>query len=237
MEDLWSFNEERVARAIARFQDETRLPVVSGVGHETDFTICDFVADLRAPTPTAGAELLSPDTAALRVDLSRRRDRLRRAWRRVAVDRQQRIDLAARGLLSPQQRLAREAERLSRAKANLLRAWRMRSSASADALQSLNRRLRGAQPDVETRRLSLRQWRGRAEKAAGRGLQDRSKHLQALARALTHLAPARVVSRGYALVRLAGRIVTDPAQTRRGDLLSIEVARGEIDAVVKDPQV
>jgi len=83
IEDLWSFNEEVVARAIVRFQDETGMAVVSGVGHETDFTICDFVADRRAPTPTAAAELVSPDVAELRIQVSLTRITLARVLRRV----------------------------------------------------------------------------------------------------------------------------------------------------------
>ena len=104
LEDLWAFNEEVVARAIAACP----LPVVSGVGHETDFTIADFVADVRAPTPTAAAALVSPDRAALRDDVERLRRRLVRDLRRAIETRAQRLDGLARRLLTPAQRIERQ---------------------------------------------------------------------------------------------------------------------------------
>ena len=112
IEDLWPFNEEIVARAIVRFQDDTGIAVVSGVGHETDFTICDFVADQRAPTPTAAAELLSSDTTELRAQMAATRQTLSRAMRRSLDGAGQRLDRAARNLVSPAERLRREKERL-----------------------------------------------------------------------------------------------------------------------------
>jgi exodeoxyribonuclease VII large subunit len=104
LEDLWAFNEEVLARAIAA----SRIPVVSGVGHETDFTIADFVADVRAPTPTAAAALASPDRAALAETLAALRRRLVRDVRRSMETRAQRLDGLSRRLLTPAQRLERE---------------------------------------------------------------------------------------------------------------------------------
>ena len=120
LEDLWAFNEEVVARAIA----DSRLPVVSGVGHETDFSICDFVADMRAPTPTAAAVLASPDREALRDGVSALRRRLARDVTRIIERAGQRLDGAARRLLTPAERLARNRERVAQL------ARRIRRSAS-----------------------------------------------------------------------------------------------------------
>jgi exodeoxyribonuclease VII large subunit len=109
LEDLWAFNEEVVARAIA----ECAIPVVSGVGHETDFTIADFVADVRAPTPTAAAALAGPDREALCADVAALERRLRRDARRALETRAQRLDAIARRLLTPAQRLERERRNLA----------------------------------------------------------------------------------------------------------------------------
>ena len=109
LEDLWAFNEEALARAIAA----SRVPVVSGVGHETDFSIADFAADLRAPTPTAAATAASPDRAALAERVALQRRRLTRDLNRILERAAQRLDLAARGLLTPAQRLERNREHIA----------------------------------------------------------------------------------------------------------------------------
>jgi len=128
LEDLWAFNEEAVARAIVT----SAIPVVSGVGHETDFSIADFVADLRAATPTAAAAAAAPDTAALRGEVDARARRLARSVRRTLESAAQRLDHAGRRLLTPAERLERLRERIAQCARGLRRA-----AASAHELRTL----------------------------------------------------------------------------------------------------
>ena len=133
LEDLWAFNEEVVARAIAA----SPLPVVSGVGHETDFSIADFVADLRAPTPTAAAAAASPDREALADAVGQLRRRLARDLRRAIETRQQRLDHLSRRLLTPAERLARNRERLAQLARRLRRDGQLTLQARAQRLAAL----------------------------------------------------------------------------------------------------
>ncbi len=141
IEDLWSFNEEVVARALAA----CRLPTLSGVGHETDFTIADFVADVRAATPTAAAELACPDLAQRQLQLQQLGQRLRRAMRSQLQQQAQTLDYLARRLLSPAQQLQQQAQQCVQLKRRLQLAmqqqlWRQRQTLHQmqQSLQQLN---------------------------------------------------------------------------------------------------
>jgi exodeoxyribonuclease VII large subunit len=133
LEDLWAYNEEIVARAIAA----SAIPVVSGIGHETDFSIADFVADLRAATPTAAAAAASPDRAALLESLAAARRRLGRDLERLLERATQRLDIAQRRLLKPSERVARQRERLADLRRHLRSAFLHGHRARTSGLESL----------------------------------------------------------------------------------------------------
>ena len=208
LEDLWAFNDERLVRAIAA----SPMPVVCGVGHETDITLADLVADLRAPTPTAAAELAAPMQAEALAQLQAEADALRRAVQRTLQTQAQRLDTAAQRLGQPARSLAGQSQ----------------------ALLSLSRRLvqglshAHARQDERLSRLGERLVR-----AAQTRLQREPLRLQAAAERLSAQDPARVLKRGYAWVEaLDGRPVLGVAQLRQGQAVRAVWADGRATAEV-----
>lgn len=213
IEDLWSFNDERLARAIAA----SPVPVVCGVGHETDFTIADFVADLRAPTPTAAAELVAQSRevwlGALELALERLRDTVLGRLDTQA----QRLDMAAQRLGRPSSLAAREQLRLARL------AQRLRYGARAHTLQERHR----------TQRLTTAFAQGaRTARSASH------EHLRGLQLRLQSLDPHLVLQRGYAwLSDEQGHAVTRAAATYAGQALRATLSDGEVDVTVSQPRL
>jgi len=230
IEDLWAFNEEVVARAIAG----SAIPVVSGVGHETDFTIADFVADVRAPTPTAAAELAVPAREELAGMLAERRDALVRAMDVVLSAYQQRLDWAARGLVAPSQRLAEQDRRLTELARRLGAAALLGVRQSSARLEVAMAGLRV--PDSRGHRARLTTLADRHVRAQRGRLDMASRRLAAAEAALSHLDPLRVLARGYAVVRKPdGQAVRDAAQLVPGDALDITLASGGASVRVEKP--
>jgi exodeoxyribonuclease VII large subunit len=233
LEDLWAFNEEVVARAIAA----SRLPIVSGVGHETDFSIADFVADLRAPTPTAAAAAVGPDRAALADGVEAYRRRLTRDMRRIVESHAQRLDHLARRLLTPAERVARDRERL----AQYARRLRVASAGTANLrrvhLQALAPRLRRALPDVAAEQRDLERITQRMSAALHRGLERGERQLGALRNSLGHLDPTQVLARGYSIVRdTDGRVRRSSAGLAAGQSLDVTFSEGGAGVTVDTPR-
>jgi exodeoxyribonuclease VII large subunit len=231
IEDMWAFNEEVVARAIAA----SHIPVVSGVGHETDFTIADFVADLRAATPTAAAQAVVPDRQELRQRLAQQRRHLLRAVSRRFEQGMQQVDFLQRRLVHPAQRIQQQGERLDALQQRMRLAHANSMQHRQGSSNTLWQRLRGLRPDM-ARLQEQQSSQARRLSAAMQRIVDRhDAKLAALQQHLQHLDPQRVLARGYSMVRDSqGNIVVSSERIKLGEKLDIRFAQGGARAVVQE---
>ena len=234
LEDLWAFNEETVARAIAG----APVPVISAVGHETDYTICDFVADLRAPTPSAAAELVVAPRAELGARIGGLADRLRAALRDGLRQRRAAVHgLAARpGLAGWPTRVALRGRQLDELAHRLARATRGAAGGRRRRLFELRLRLEAL--DLGRRLAAIRARlgaaRGGLEAALTAGQRAREARLRVAAGRLDTLSPLGVLARGYAVCWTGDRdaIIRDAAAVAPGDAVHVKLHRGALDCEV-----
>lgn len=230
LEDLWAFNDEQLARAIAASQ----TPVVSAVGHETDFSLSDFAADLRAPTPSVAAELLVPDQRDLTVRLRRLQQRLAQLQLHALGQAMQRADRAALRLQAqgPQARLTLLRHRQQAAFTRLQSAWRQKQQHRQSQLAHAAAVLRGAQPQRQLAALRerLAALAPRAQSAMNRQLQNDALRLRGIARSLEAVSPLATVARGYSILTRAddGALVRSSSQAQPGERLHARLAEGSL---------
>jgi exodeoxyribonuclease VII large subunit len=229
LEDLWAFNDEALARAIAACP----IPVVSAVGHEVDFTIADFVADVRAPTPSGAAEIVVPSQQDWLHRLNALAVRIGRIGQRSIEDRAQQLDWLDRRLFaaSPAATLRRQRDSLRENGARLAAAIRRQLLESRNATQRLQSDLLQRSPALEVQRSIARlgSLRQRLASGAHDTLSDTNHRLALLARALHGVSPLATLDRGYAIVLDAdGKALTDAARVETGDIVTARLSRGEL---------
>ncbi|KPK10992.1 MAG: exodeoxyribonuclease VII large subunit [Acidithiobacillales bacterium SG8_45] len=233
LEDLWSFNEEVVARAIY----QCSIPLVSGVGHETDITIADMVADARAPTPTAAAEMLSPDQRQWMTQLTLRAQRLIRLMQDRLNDARQGLDWTSSRLVHPRDRIRHLRDRLTHLSQKMLYTQRHNLQARQSRLVSLNSRLRRSAPParVQSLLLNARHLDQRLKGAMQHRLQHQQQTLAAIASQLHTLSPLATLDRGYAIITdRSGSIVRNAGKVKTGDRLYAKLSQGGLECVVEE---
>lgn len=233
IEDLWAFNEETVARAIHRCP----LPVVTAIGHEVDFTIADFVADARAPTPTAAAEMLSPHWEQWYARYAEHARRLQRALRARLLASNQRVDWLAARLIHPRSRLEQLHARLAALDHRLRLAPPSRLTVQRMRLLGLDSRLRNNSPLPRLRHhmLHARHLHSRLAHAAVQCVAHQHERLQHAGGRLNTLSPLATLARGYAIVSdTAGTVQRDARRVSPGTRLHVRLTRGSLACRVEE---
>jgi len=230
LEDLWAFNEEAVVRAAAM----SEIPLISAVGHETDTTLIDYAADLRAPTPTAAAEQAVPVRDDLVYTLQDFESRLNKSVRRVMQDKTQKIEGLSRGLPKPSDILALSQQRFDDLFERLPRALRLLAEKQQMRLDGVSRLLRPdtIRRDIERAGDKVNQQSDRLGRAIMQSIERLQRDSYATSRLFDSLNYKRVLDRGFAVIRDdQGRAVTRAASISSGDILDMEFGDGHLEAV------
>lgn len=228
LEDLWSFNEEAVARAIHRCP----LPIVTGIGHEIDFTIADFVADQRAPTPTAAAELITPNRYELHKHLQQQTGRLQQLLKTRLHQAEEKLRLLSRHLRDPRRRVQDWSQRLDESQLRMHNAIHHQLRHSRAHIMQLYSRLQQHNPvtrlQVYTKQLTYLQQRSHT--AINHQLERKARALSNLGRTLDTVSPLATLDRGYAIVTRIrdGQILRSASQAHAGEQIRTRLSNGQL---------
>ena len=233
IEDLWAFNEEPVVRAI----EACAIPVVSGVGHETDFTLADFVADVRAPTPTGAAELVSPNRQESLHRLTQAKGRLKTVLEQRYFDASQKLDWLARQIRHPRQKLDEQRTYIHKLAQMLFYSMKQNLRAHTARFERQTQALQHCRPDVSVYRQDIDRFQTALSHAFRQLLARRHQSLAAQASLLEAVSPQHILERGFSVVKnTRGQVIRNADVLKQGQKLHITFADGETDVRVTKEQ-
>ena len=233
IEDLWAFNEEPVVRAI----EACAIPVVSGVGHETDFTLADFVADVRAPTPTGAAELVSPNRQESLHRLAQAQGRLKTVLEQRYFDASQKLDWLARQIRHPRQKLDEQRASISKLAQMLSYSMTQNLRAHTARFERQTQTLKHCRPDVSVYTQNIDRFQTALSHSFRQLLIHRRQSLTAQAALLEAVSPQHILERGFSVVKnTRGQVIRNAELLKQGQKLHITFADGETDVRVTKEQ-
>ncbi|MBX3329514.1 MAG: exodeoxyribonuclease VII large subunit [Nitrospira sp.] len=234
LEDLWSFNEEAVVRAIAA----SRVPVVSAVGHETDVTLADFAADVRAPTPSAAAEMVAPVLTEMVERLGMLTARCRQAINSRCLEQHQRLDLLLAHMDTIRFRVLKEAQRVDDAVAGMREAFRAQLRQAMENVQTWTQSLMSRSPGLQVRHdlAIVPQLRARLIVAVNHDLKRKVEQTHAYLGRFNGLSPLAILDRGYGILETmpGRRIIRDAGQVSVGEEILAHLAKGQLRCTVEE---
>lgn len=233
IEDLWAFNEEPVVRAI----EACAIPVVSGVGHETDFTLADFVADVRAPTPTGAAELVSPNRQESLHRLAQAQGRLKTVLEQRYFDASQKLDWLARQIRHPRKKLDEQRASISKLAQTLSYSMTQNLRAHTARFERQTQVLKHCRPDVSVYKHNIDRFQTALSHSFRQLLTHRRQSLTAQAALLEAVSPQHILERGFSVVKnTRGQVIRNANTLKQGQKLHITFADGETDVRVTKEQ-
>ncbi|MFC2541049.1 exodeoxyribonuclease VII large subunit [Neisseria sicca] len=233
IEDLWAFNEEMVVRAI----EACAIPVVSGVGHETDFTLADFVADVRAPTPTGAAELVSSNRQESLHRLAQAKGRLKTVLEQRYFDASQKLDWLARQIRHPRQKLDEQRTYIHKLAQTLSYSMTQNVRAHTARFEHQTQALKHCRPDISVYRQDISRFQTTLSHAFRQLLAHRRQSLTAQTALLEAVSPQQILERGFSVVKnTRGQVIRNADALKQGQKLHITFADGETDVRVTKEQ-